>query len=97
MSKVKKEVEQTTYPILSLRDLVVFPHMVVPLFVGREKSIRALDVVMQSNQTVVLLSQKDPTIDNPAMVMVMMNSIARPVHQPATGPSSARAGGYAPG
>lgn len=66
MSKVKKEVEQTTYPILSLRDLVVFPHMVVPLFVGREKSIRALDVVMQSNQTVVLLSQKDPTIDNPA-------------------------------
>lgn len=53
------------YPVLSLRDVVVFPHMVIPLFVGREKSIQALDAVMDNDQEVVLLSQKDATIDNP--------------------------------
>ncbi|MBL8676086.1 MAG: LON peptidase substrate-binding domain-containing protein, partial [Alphaproteobacteria bacterium] len=61
------ENQQSVYPVLSLRDVVVFPHMVIPLFVGREKSIHALDVVMSSNQKVVLLSQKDPTIDNPGI------------------------------
>lgn len=64
-SPLSKKTQQTNYPVLSLRDVVVFPHMVVPLFVGREKSIQALDVVMQANQQVVLLSQKDPSIDNP--------------------------------
>lgn len=67
MSTESKEVPQTNYPVLSLRDVVVFPHMVIPLFVGREKSIHALDIVMQTNQTVVLLSQKNSTIDNPAV------------------------------
>ncbi|MBX9786704.1 MAG: endopeptidase La [Alphaproteobacteria bacterium] len=67
LSKKSKETQQSTYPVLSLRDVVVFPHMVIPLFVGREKSIHALDVVMTSNQKVVLLSQKDPTIDNPGV------------------------------
>lgn len=43
----------------------MFPHMVIPLFVGREKSIQALDAVMEHGQKVVLLSQKDPTVDNP--------------------------------
>src|SRR3990167_9460631 len=57
--------EEKKYPVLSLRDVVVFPHMVIPLFVGREKSIQALDAVMGHDQKVVLLSQKDPTIDNP--------------------------------
>lgn len=57
--------QQTKYPVLSLRDVVVFPHMVIPLFVGREKSIQALDTVMENDQKVVLLSQKDPTVDNP--------------------------------
>jgi len=65
LSKVSKKTQQTKYPVLSLRDVVVFPHMVVPLFVGREKSIHALDIVMGTNQQVVLLSQKNPTIDNP--------------------------------
>lgn len=65
MSKQNHETQQTKYPVLSLRDVVVFPHMVIPLFVGREKSIQALDVVMDNGQHVVLLSQKDPTIDNP--------------------------------
>lgn len=65
LSKQNHEMQQTKYPVLSLRDVVVFPHMVIPLFVGREKSIQALDVVMDNGQQVVLLSQKDPTIDNP--------------------------------
>ena len=55
MNKEKTE-EQFKYPVLSLRDVVVFPHMVIPLFVGREKSIQALDVVMKDNQEVVLIN-----------------------------------------
>ncbi len=57
--------EKNTFPVLSLRDVVVFPHMVIPLFVGREKSIQALDKVVEDDQEVVLLSQKDPSVDNP--------------------------------
>ncbi len=58
--------ESTLYPVLPLRDIVVFPHMVVPLFVGREKSVRALEDVMQYDKHILLLTQKDPTNDNPA-------------------------------
>lgn len=65
MSNKANEKLETKYPVLSLRDVVVFPHMVVPLFVGREKSIRALDFVMDKTQHVLLLSQKDPAIDDP--------------------------------
>lgn len=53
------------YPLLPLRDVVVLPHMVVPLFVGREKSIRALEAAMERKQTVVLVAQKFPENDNP--------------------------------
>jgi ATP-dependent Lon protease len=53
------------YPVLPLRDVVVFPHMVVPLFVGRDKSVKALDVVMEKNQRLLLLTQKNGEIDNP--------------------------------
>ena len=52
-------------PILPLRDIVVFPHMVVPLFVGRDKSIAALEDVMQAEKRIVLLSQKDSDTDEP--------------------------------
>ena len=52
-------------PILPLRDIVVFPHMVVPLFVGREKSIAALEDVMQAEKRIVLLTQKDSSTDEP--------------------------------
>lgn len=65
MSQQNDTLEGKKYPVLSLRDVVVFPHMVIPLFVGRDKSIQALDAVMDHDQEVVLLSQKDPTIDNP--------------------------------
>ena len=52
-------------PILPLRDIVVFPHMVVPLFVGREKSIAALEDVMQAEKRIVLLTQKKSETDEP--------------------------------
>ncbi|EET46340.1 endopeptidase La [Thalassobium sp. R2A62] len=54
-----------SYPVLPLRDIVVFPHMIVPLFVGREKSVRALEEVMQDDKQILLSSQIDPSIDDP--------------------------------
>ena len=52
-------------PVLPLRDIVVFPHMIVPLFVGRDKSVNALEEVMHSGKQILLLAQKDATEDNP--------------------------------
>ena len=57
--------DRTLYPVLPLRDIVLFPHMVVPLFVGREKSVRALDSVMSANKQILLVAQKDANIDEP--------------------------------
>ena len=54
-----------SYPVLPLRDIVVFPHMIVPLFVGREKSVRALEEVMREDKQILLSSQIDPTQDDP--------------------------------
>ncbi|MEM6589154.1 MAG: endopeptidase La [Pseudomonadota bacterium] len=56
----------TSYPVLPLRDIVVFPHMIVPLFVGRDKSVRALEEVMQDDKQILLSSQVDPGEDDPA-------------------------------
>ena len=58
--------ETQILPTLPLRDIIVFPHMVVPLFVGREKSIAALEDVMRDEKRIFLLSQKDPKVDEPA-------------------------------
>ena len=55
----------SSYPVLPLRDIVVFPHMIVPLFVGREKSVRALEEVMQDDKQILLSSQIDPGEDDP--------------------------------
>ncbi len=52
-------------PVLPLRDVVVFPHMVIPLFVGRDKSIRALDVAMEADKRILLVAQKSADIDDP--------------------------------
>ena len=52
-------------PLLPLRDIVIFPSMVVPLFVGREKSIKALQEVMKSDKSIVLVTQKNSEIDDP--------------------------------
>src|SRR6185369_8889909 len=54
------------YPVLPLRDIVVFPHMIVPLFVGREKSVRALEDVMQDDKHILLLTQKNAGQDDPS-------------------------------
>nr|WP_319948409.1 endopeptidase La [uncultured Shimia sp.] len=55
----------SSYPVLPLRDIVVFPHMIVPLFVGREKSVHALEEVMQDDKQILLSSQIDPAEDDP--------------------------------
>ena len=54
-------------PVLPLRDVVVYPHMVIPLFVGREKSIQALDAAMQDNKQILLVAQKSADIDDPTV------------------------------
>ena len=58
---------KSTYikPLLPLRDIVIFPSLVVPLFVGREKSIKALQEVMKSDKSLVLVTQKNSEIDDP--------------------------------
>lgn len=58
--------ESMVLPILPLRDIVVFPHMVVPLFVGREKSVRALEEVMRGDKQILLATQKNSGDDDPA-------------------------------
>jgi ATP-dependent Lon protease len=60
-----KDPLNSSYPVLPLRDIVVFPHMIVPLFVGREKSVRALEEVMADDKQILLSSQIDPGADDP--------------------------------
>src|SRR5215475_8555583 len=61
-----KSTELTTFPLLPLRDVVVFPHMVIPLFVGRPKSIKALDMAMEAGKHILLVAQKSAAKDDPA-------------------------------
>ncbi len=58
------DLSQTT-PVLPLRDVVVYPHMVIPLFVGRERSISALDQAMQAGKQILLVAQKEADVDEP--------------------------------
>ncbi|HIV79131.1 MAG TPA: endopeptidase La [Candidatus Sphingomonas excrementigallinarum] len=55
-----------TYPVLPLRDIVVFPHMIVPLFVGRDKSVAALEAAMAADKEIFLVAQLDPAEDDPS-------------------------------
>ncbi|MFT6624876.1 MAG: ATP-dependent Lon protease, partial [Cycloclasticus sp.] len=55
----------TNLPVLPLRDVVVYPHMVLPLFVGRDRSIQAIELAMKDNKKIVLIAQKDPDQDDP--------------------------------
>lgn len=57
--------KSTLYAVLPLRDIVVFPHMIVPLFVGRDKSVQALEHVMHADKKIVLVTQKTPSEDDP--------------------------------
>ncbi|RYD51594.1 MAG: endopeptidase La, partial [Sphingomonadales bacterium] len=54
-----------SYPVLPLRDIVVFPHMIVPLFVGRDKSVAALEAAMAADKEIFLVAQLDPAEDDP--------------------------------
>ena len=73
MSDIENEIDSTTdayegkTPVLPLRDVVVYPHMVIPLFVGREKSIQALDAAMSKDKQILLVAQKSAEIDDPSM------------------------------
>ena len=58
-----------TQPLLPLRDIVVFPSMVIPLFVGRDKSITALNEVMKSDKKIILVTQKNSEVDDPKKMM----------------------------
>src|SRR6187399_979307 len=57
--------EPVTLPLLPRRDVVVFPHMVIPLFVGRPKSIKALDMAMEAGKHILLVAQKQASKDDP--------------------------------
>ena len=61
-----------TLPLLPLRDIVVFPSMVIPLFVGRDKSISALNEVMKKDKKIILVTQKNSEIDDPKKTDVFM-------------------------
>src|SRR3954469_11266238 len=58
--------ELNQYPLLPLRDVVVFPHMVIPLFVGRPKSIKAMEIAMEAGKSILLVAQKSAAKDEPA-------------------------------
>ncbi|MGV3068090.1 LON peptidase substrate-binding domain-containing protein, partial [Proteus mirabilis] len=59
--------ERIEIPVLPLRDVVVYPHMVIPLFVGREKSIHCLEAAMNDNKQIMLVAQKDASTDEPGV------------------------------
>ncbi|MEM1362451.1 MAG: LON peptidase substrate-binding domain-containing protein, partial [Pseudomonadota bacterium] len=70
-----------SYPVLPLRDIVVFPHMIVPLFVGREKSVRALEEVMADDKQILLSSQIDPSEDDPVEAGIYQTGVLANVLQ----------------
>src|SRR5690606_17222682 len=67
LGRRRGEIMKTTIelPLLPLRDVVVYPHMVIPLFVGREKSIEALEAAMTGDKQILLLAQRNPADDDP--------------------------------
>ena len=67
MVSISAENNTSNYPLLPLRDVVVYPHMVVPLFVGREKSILALEHAMENDKQIILVAQKNPSEDDPLL------------------------------
>ena len=65
--------------LLPLRDIVVFPHMVIPLFVGRDKSITALNEVMKKDKKIVLVTQKNSDVDDPKKTIFLI-TVAKAVY-----------------
>ena len=70
----------TALPVLPLRDIVVFPHMIVPLFVGREKSIKALEAVMAGDKQIILATQTDAGIEDPDMPPALLQPAWQIIH-----------------
>ena len=68
-----------SYPLLPLRDIVVFPGMVVPLFVGRDKSVAALESAMEGSKDIFLLAQLDPGCDDPGIAYLRVNTKDIPI------------------
>src|SRR5512135_656806 len=66
MSATEYSSDLTQFPLLPLRDVVVFPHMVIPLFVGRPKSIKAMEIAMEAGKSIMLAAQKSAAKDEPA-------------------------------
>ncbi len=60
------EARSATLPVLALRDIVIFPHMIAPLFVGREKSVAALEAAMRGDRRILLVAQRKPEVDDPS-------------------------------
>ncbi len=79
--QIMTDASSVSYPVLPLRDIVVFPHMIVPLFVGREKSVRALEAVMQDNKEILLSSQIDPSEDEPTIDSIYQTGVLATVLQ----------------
>src|ERR1700747_3166405 len=65
MASIPTDTTKLSVPVLPLRDVVVYPYMVVPLFVGRERSIKALEVAMAADKQILLVTQKNATEDQP--------------------------------
>ena len=65
MTEISAPESRMTLPLLPLRDVVVFPHMVIPLFVGRPKSIKALESAMETGKAIMLVAQKNASKDDP--------------------------------
>ena len=66
MASTPTDISTLSVPVLPLRDVVVYPYMVVPLFVGRERSIKALEVAMAADKQILLVTQKNATDDQPS-------------------------------
>ena len=67
MTEILNPEAEASLPVLPLRDVVVFPHMVIPLFVGRKKSIKALEVSMEAGKQILLVAQKNAADDDPGV------------------------------
>src|SRR5918993_4168930 len=65
MSEQAPSTDVVQYPLLPLRDVVVFPHMVIPLFVGRPKSIKAMETAMEAGKSILLVAQRSAAKDDP--------------------------------
>src|SRR5271156_6207069 len=107
VSGAKGEAGGLLAPVLPLRDIVVFPHMIVPLFVGREKSVRALEEVMNEEKQILLLTQKNAADDDPtpdglhrigtmATVLQLLKLPDQTVRVLVEGKSRARVTGFVP-